>query len=97
MDQANWKGILAKNARDRDTAAVFKENISFSAGAPYERVVSVTQDTVVEQEYYDFIEEQGSIGGALEVIMRPTGGLNTDVDPTIWLNPAHVEMSSRRR
>jgi hypothetical protein len=67
VDQVNWKGILAKNAKNRDSLATFKENISFSAGAPYERVVTTTMDTVVEQEYFEYRDQSFNVGAAFEL------------------------------
>lgn len=66
VDQMNWKNILANNAKNRDDSALYKENISFSAGAPFERVVTTSADTVVEQEYFEYTENDTKLGAAWE-------------------------------
>ncbi len=67
IDVLNWESILARNAYNRDTGAVFKENRSFSAGAIYQATVSYDSTTSNYFDYTNFVDINTSVGFAWEV------------------------------
>lgn len=62
FDSLHWENVLAKNAANRDTNAIFKENKSFSAGAPYSNTFSSSTTNSVSYEYNTFVNIDLDIG-----------------------------------
>lgn len=71
-DTSNWHGVLAKvaMARDQNEDAVFVENISFSAGASYEKVVERDTSDGGSYDYTEFVDFSTSVGAKI----RAKGG-----------------------
>ena len=65
-DSLMWRNILNKNAIDRDSLALFKENISFSAGAPISREYSDDTVTMVSYEYNRFVNTTFALGAKID-------------------------------
>ncbi|MBW6537049.1 MAG: carbohydrate-binding protein [Mariniphaga sp.] len=61
-DSLHWENILAKNAFNRDSGAVFNENISFSAGAPYSNEYSSSEKYSASFEYNGYVNLDFAIG-----------------------------------
>jgi hypothetical protein len=57
-----WNQVLSKNRRNRDTAASFEQNISFSAGAPYDNSSSNSSDSTEAFDYSVFLDVNAGIG-----------------------------------
>lgn len=55
FDSLHWENVIAKNRANRDANAIFKKNISFSAGAPYESTYSSEEVVSQSFEYNTFI------------------------------------------
>ncbi len=66
FDSRNWERILAKVDTARTLDAVFVENISFSAGADYEKVAEVETVTGGSYEYTEFVDIATNIGAKFE-------------------------------
>lgn len=62
FDSIHWENVLAKNEANRDTNAIFKENKSFSAGAPYSNSYSSSTTNSVSYEYNAFVNIDLDIG-----------------------------------
>lgn len=67
VDIVNWNRILAHNAANRDTLAVFDKNISFSAGASYQAVNSYDSTASSSFDYLTFINNSMKVGFAFKV------------------------------
>ena len=65
-DSISWNNILHKNDIARDSAAVFKENISFSAGAPISREYTTDTMTSVSYEYNRFVNTEFGLGAKID-------------------------------
>ena len=63
---ALWGKVLEQNRKQRDSLAVFKENISFSAGAPISR--KYTNDTIRKHsfEYNAFLNTEFALGAKID-------------------------------
>ncbi|MGV3586609.1 MAG: T9SS type A sorting domain-containing protein [Adhaeribacter sp.] len=60
-----WKNILAKNEKNRNEDAEFKENISFSAGAAYTNTATIDSTNSESYEYNQFVNEDLAIGAKI--------------------------------
>jgi hypothetical protein len=78
-DSLHWENILAKNAFNRDSGAIFKENISFSAGAPYNNEYSSSEKTTESIEYNGFVNLDFAIGAKVNF----EGGAWIEIDTGI--------------
>lgn len=67
VDIVNWNRILAHNAANRDTNAVFDKNLSFSAGASYQSTSSYDSTSSSSFEYLTFINTDLKLGFAFKV------------------------------
>lgn len=67
IDQLNWSRILLEVDTARDEDAVFVENITFSAGADYEKVVSSDTTNGSSFVYTDFVDIATALIAKLEV------------------------------
>lgn len=67
MEIINWESIVARNAYNRDTGAVFVENRSFSAGATFQATTSYDSTTSSSFDYVDFVDVNTSIGAVWDV------------------------------
>jgi hypothetical protein len=65
-DSLTWSSILEKNRIARDSSAVFKENISFSTGAPISREYSTETMTTVSYEYNRFVNTEFGLGAKID-------------------------------
>ncbi|MFB6343062.1 carbohydrate-binding protein [Saccharicrinis sp. FJH62] len=65
FDSLHWEYILARNAYNRDTGAVFKENVSFSAGAPFENTYTSSEKSSESFEYNAFVNLEFAIGAKI--------------------------------
>ncbi|MCG8701514.1 MAG: fibronectin type III domain-containing protein, partial [Bacteroidales bacterium] len=65
-DSALWTSILTKNDSARDELAVFKENISFSAGAEISREFTSSRQSYVTYEYNKFVNTELAIGAKID-------------------------------
>ncbi len=54
-DSLHWENVIAQNTTNRDTAAVFQENISFNAGAVYSKEYTSSTTTSTSFEYNTFV------------------------------------------
>ncbi|WP_340113711.1 T9SS type A sorting domain-containing protein [Maribellus mangrovi] len=61
-DSLHWEDVLAQNAKNRGEDAVFKENISFSAGAPYTNEYTTDTTNSASYEYTAFINTELAVG-----------------------------------
>jgi hypothetical protein len=57
-----WKQVLQKNRRNRDTTATFVQNVSFSAGAPYDNQTSTSVDSNESYNYSVFVNSDLGLG-----------------------------------
>ncbi|MFN8308378.1 MAG: T9SS type A sorting domain-containing protein [Chitinophagales bacterium] len=57
-----WKQVLQKNRKNSDTAATFVQNISFSAGAPYDNSSTNSNDSTYTIDYTTFMDVNAGIG-----------------------------------
>jgi hypothetical protein len=62
FDSLHWVNVIALNAANRDEKAIFKENKSFSAGAPYSNSYSTNTTNSVSYEYNTFVNLDLDIG-----------------------------------
>lgn len=62
FDSIHWENVLARNASNRDAKAIFKENKSFSAGAPYGNTYTTSEANSVSYEYNTFVNLDLDIG-----------------------------------
>ena len=72
-----WNQVLSKNRRNRDTAATFTQNISFSAGAPYDNSATNTSDSTESYDYSVFLNVDAGLGavfGALNSFAITSAG-----------------------
>ncbi len=66
-DSIMWVNILEQNALHRSQpAAKFKENISFSAGAPISKVYTTDTATSVSYEYNRFVNSSFALGAKID-------------------------------
>ncbi|HZV45328.1 MAG TPA: hypothetical protein VFF90_12670, partial [Saprospiraceae bacterium] len=65
-DSVSWVNILNKNRIARDSAATFKENISFSAGAQLSREYSTENVTEYSFEYNRFVNTEFALGAKID-------------------------------
>lgn len=65
-DSLHWENVIAKNKANRDTNAVFKKNISFSAGAPFNSEYSSDTKTSESFEYNAYINTEFAIGAKID-------------------------------
>lgn len=73
-----WNQVLSKNRRNRDTASTFVQNISFSAGAPYDNTATNTSDSTQSYDYSVFLDVNAGIGaifGALNSFANTSAGV----------------------
>ena len=54
-DSIHWENVIAQNTANRDTNAVFKENVSFSAGAVYSNEYTSSTTNSASFEYNTFV------------------------------------------
>ena len=57
-----WKQVLRKNARNRDTTSTFVQNVSFSAGAPYDNTTASSVDSSSTYDYSVFVNADLGLG-----------------------------------
>ena len=57
-----WNQVLSKNRRNRDTLASFDQNISFSAGAPYDNSITTSSDSSMTIDYTTFVNLDAGVG-----------------------------------
>ncbi len=62
VDKENWGRILSQNATNRDQAALFQKNLSFSAGASYQKTESYNQNASHSYELLSYAESSFAIG-----------------------------------
>ncbi len=65
FDSLHWRNVIAQNTANRDTNAVFKKNLSFSAGAVYSNEYS--SDTINSTSYEYNIFVNASFAGGVKV------------------------------
>ncbi|WP_319499679.1 carbohydrate-binding protein [uncultured Draconibacterium sp.] len=65
-DSLHWEEVLAQNDLNRGEDAVFKENISFSAGAPYTNEYTTDTTNSASFEYSAFINTELAAGIKLD-------------------------------
>ncbi|HZV44039.1 MAG TPA: fibronectin type III domain-containing protein, partial [Saprospiraceae bacterium] len=65
-DSVSWANILHKNDIARDSAATFKENISFSAGAPLSREYSSENMVTHSYEYNIMVNSEFALGAKID-------------------------------
>jgi len=65
-DSLHWENVIAKNKANRDTNAVFKKNISFSAGAPFNSEYSSDTKTSESFEYNAYVNTEFAIGAKID-------------------------------
>ena len=61
-DSLHWEDVIMQNAKNRGEDAVFKENISFSAGAPYTNEYTTDTTNSASYEYTAFINTELAAG-----------------------------------
>ena len=54
-DSLHWRNVIAKNTANRDSNAVFKKNVSFSAGAVYSNEYTSSTTSSTSYEYNTFV------------------------------------------
>lgn len=57
-----WNQVLQKNARNRDTTSTFVQNVSFSAGAPYDNQTASSADSNASYNYSVFVNSDLGLG-----------------------------------
>jgi len=57
-----WNQVLSKNRRNRDTVSTFQQNVSFSAGAPYDHSSSASSDSSMTIDYTTFLNVDAGVG-----------------------------------
>jgi trimeric autotransporter adhesin len=62
FDSLHWENVIAKNAENRGDKAVFKKNISFSAGAPYSGEYSAEDKWSESFEYNAYVNTDFLLG-----------------------------------
>ncbi len=75
-DSLSWSNVLKKNEWNRDSLAEFKENISFSAGAPISKELSSENVSMISYEYNTFFNTEFALGAKITA----EGGAWTDTE-----------------
>ena len=57
-----WNQVLQKNTRNRDTTSTFVQNVSFSAGAPYDNTTASGADSNSSYNYSIFVNADLGLG-----------------------------------
>jgi len=65
-DSLHWENVLAANALSRGEDAVFKKNLSVTAGAPYENEYSSEEKNSESFEYNAFVNVDFAIGAKID-------------------------------
>jgi hypothetical protein len=76
-----WNQVLQKNARNRDTTSTFVQNVSFSAGAPYDNTSASGVDSNVSYNYNVFVNADLGLGvffGDISGFANTTIGVKTN-------------------
>lgn len=66
IDILNWTNILAQNDSNRNEKAEFVENLSFSAGAAFDRTEEQDSTWGGSYEYVNFVDISTSLGGRIK-------------------------------
>lgn len=61
-DSIHWEKVIAQNTANRDTTAVFQENISFNAGAVYSKEYTSSITNSTSYEYNTFVNLEFAVG-----------------------------------
>lgn len=66
-DQRLWENILQDNARNRDSLAVFKENVSVSSGASFSKTAETVSGIKKSYTYESFMQHDLRVGAEFEI------------------------------